>query len=231
MSRLTVSTPRGKPRSPSFTVFGIGLGMVDGQISHAAVSAMPPSQACRPPASLRPAARWARPWAWRNRRLVNASLHGGRYGRGRGRRRPAWLVLAGCGCLVFLLGLMATVGRSQRAAAPGCGVPPADAPPAHAPPADAPPGRPRTACGRRPSRFRPRGSGRTALRACRCASAPAAGPSVRQPDQPHPVRPGVLPPGYGGPDRVTAGPYRCTHRPARCLEQLACRDAPVARVT
>ncbi len=44
MSRLTVSSG-DVYLIAAFMVFGIGLGMVDGQISNAAVSAMPPSQA------------------------------------------------------------------------------------------------------------------------------------------------------------------------------------------
>ena len=44
MSRLTV-TSGGLYPIAAFTLFGVGLGMVDGQISHAAVSAMPSSKA------------------------------------------------------------------------------------------------------------------------------------------------------------------------------------------
>jgi len=44
MSRLTVSSPNAYLIA-AFMLFGIGLGMIDGQISTAAVSAMPSSQA------------------------------------------------------------------------------------------------------------------------------------------------------------------------------------------
>jgi hypothetical protein len=129
MSRLTVSSGEIFLIA-AFTVFGIGLGMVDGQISHAAVSAMPPSQAglASGIASASRQVGQALGVAVTGA-LVNASLHGGTVRTDFvAASRPAWLVLAGCGCLVFLLGLTITRGRSQRAAAPAAAAPPAGAP-------------------------------------------------------------------------------------------------------
>lgn len=131
MSRLTVSSGEISLIA-AFTVFGIGLGMVDGQISHAAVSAMPPSQAGLASGIASASRQMGQALGVAvTGALVNASLHGGTVRTDFvAASRPAWLVLAGCGGLVFLLGLMATVGRSQHAAAPAAGQPPAGAPPA-----------------------------------------------------------------------------------------------------
>jgi predicted MFS family arabinose efflux permease len=131
MSRLTVSSGEISLIA-AFTVFGIGLGMVDGQISHAAVSAMPASQAglASGVASASRQIGQALGVAVTGA-LLNAGLHGGTVRTDFvAASRPAWLVLAACGCLVFLLGLTATRGRSQRAAAPAAGAPPVGAPPA-----------------------------------------------------------------------------------------------------
>jgi len=140
MSRLTVSSGE-LYLIAAFTLFGIGLGMVDGQISHAAVSAMPSSKAGLAAGVASAGRQMGQALGVAVcGALLNAGLHGPVRTDFITASRPAWLVLTGCGCIVFLLG-MTTIRhrlpeRDQE--------PVADGPPA------APPRRPRSSGKARP---------------------------------------------------------------------------------
>jgi len=117
MSRLTVSSGDAY-LVVTFMVFGIGLGMVDGQISHAAVSAMPASQAGLASGIASASRQMGQALGVAvTGALLNANLHGPVQTEFIHASRPAWFVLTGCGFIVLLLGLTAVQIRSPRAAA------------------------------------------------------------------------------------------------------------------
>ena len=117
MSRLTASSSEIYLIA-AFMVFGVGLGMVDGQISTAAVSAMPSSQAglasgiASASRQLGQALGVAMSGA-----LLNANLHGPVRTQFVAASRPAWVLLTGCGFAVLVLGLTTTRVRSPQGAA------------------------------------------------------------------------------------------------------------------
>jgi EmrB/QacA subfamily drug resistance transporter len=125
MSRLTVSSGEIYLIA-AFMTFGIGLGMVDGQISHAAVSAMPASQAGLAAGIASASRQMGQALGVAvTGALLNANLHGPVRTQFVTASRPAWFVLTGCGFIVFCLGLATTRTRSaQPAADPVAGVPP-----------------------------------------------------------------------------------------------------------
>jgi EmrB/QacA subfamily drug resistance transporter len=126
MSRLTVSSGNVY-LIVTFMVFGIGLGMVDGQISHAAVSAMPASQAGLASGIASASRQMGQALGVAvTGALLNANLHGPVQTEFVQASRPAWLVLTGCGFIVLLVGLTATGIRAPRSAADlAAGRPPA----------------------------------------------------------------------------------------------------------
>ncbi len=126
MSRLTVASGEIYLIA-AFMLFGVGLGMVDGQISHAAVSAMPASQAGLASGIASASRQMGQALGVAvSGALLNANLHGPVRTDFTLASRPAWLVLTGCGCLVLLLGLTITRTRfPQPAAEPVAGPPPA----------------------------------------------------------------------------------------------------------
>jgi EmrB/QacA subfamily drug resistance transporter len=126
MSRLTVTSGE-LYLIAAFTLFGIGLGMVDGQISHAAVSAMPSSKA-GVAAGIASASRQVGQalGVAVTGALLNAGLHGPVRTDFVTASRSAWLVLTGCGCVVFLLGLTTIRARlPERDLEPAADGPPA----------------------------------------------------------------------------------------------------------
>ena len=111
MSRLTVSSGE-LYLIAAFTLFGVGLGMVNGQISHAAVSAMPSSKAGLAAGIASASRQMGQALGVAvTGALLNAGLHGPVQTEFVAASRPAWLVLTGCGCIVFLLGLTTTRAR------------------------------------------------------------------------------------------------------------------------
>ena len=111
MSRLTVSSGE-LYLIAAFTLFGVGLGMVNGQISHAAVSAMPSSKAGLAAGIASASRQMGQALGVAvTGALLNAGLHGPVRTEFVAASRPAWLVLTGCGCIVFLLGLTTTRAR------------------------------------------------------------------------------------------------------------------------
>jgi EmrB/QacA subfamily drug resistance transporter len=117
MSRLTVTSGEVY-LVVTFMVFGIGLGMVDGQISHAAVSAMPASQAGLASGIASASRQMGQALGVAvTGALLNANLHGPVRTEFVHASRPAWFVLTGCGFTVLLVGLTATSIRSPRSAA------------------------------------------------------------------------------------------------------------------
>ncbi len=97
MSRLTVSSGEAY-LIVAFMLFGIGLGMVDGQISHAAVSAMPSSQAGLASGIASASRQMGQALGVAvSGALLNANLHGPVRTDFTLASRPAWLVLTGCG--------------------------------------------------------------------------------------------------------------------------------------
>jgi EmrB/QacA subfamily drug resistance transporter len=142
MSRLTASSGDGYLVA-AFIMFGVGLGMVDGQISHAAVSAMPASQAGVASGIASASRQMGQALGVAvTGAVLSANLHGPVRTGFVPASHPAWLVTTGCGCVVALLGLTAGLGRLPRGAAllaaaaaagkqeihPGYGGPPQPAP-------------------------------------------------------------------------------------------------------
>jgi EmrB/QacA subfamily drug resistance transporter len=114
MSRLTVSSPNAYLIA-AFMLFGIGLGMIDGQISTAAVSAMPSSQAGLAAGIASASRQMGQALGVAvSGSILNANLNGDVKTAFVNASRPAWLVLTGCGCVVLLLGLAATRTRSPH---------------------------------------------------------------------------------------------------------------------
>ena len=114
MSRLTASSGEFYLIA-TFMVFGIGLGMVDGQISTAAVSAMPPSQAGLASGIASASRQMGQALGVAiSGALLNANLHGPVRTEFASASRPAWLLLTGCGCAVLVLGLTTTRAMPPR---------------------------------------------------------------------------------------------------------------------
>ena len=117
LSRLTVSSPTG-PIIIAFAIFGIGAGMVNAPITYAAVSGMPVSQAGvasgiastsrQVGVSLGVAVTGS---------ILAASLHGPFRSQFVPASHAAWLLLAACGCVVVVLGLVTTSQWALRTAA------------------------------------------------------------------------------------------------------------------
>jgi hypothetical protein len=108
MSRLTASSGEFY-LIVAFLVFGIGLGMVDGQISTAAVSAIPPSQAGLASGIASASRQMGQALGVAiSGALLSANLHGPIRTEFASASRPAWLLLTGCGCAVLVLGLTTT---------------------------------------------------------------------------------------------------------------------------
>jgi MFS family permease len=133
MSRLTASTA-GAYLIATSAVFGFGLAMVDGQISNTAVSAMPPSYAGLASGIASTGRQIGQALGVAvGGSLLNASMNGPLQVSFLNASRPAWSVLAGCGCVVALLGLVTSHARAPRDVhRPARGVPrqhPADFPP------------------------------------------------------------------------------------------------------
>ena len=117
MSQLTVSTGEAYLIA-AFLVFGIGLGMIDGQISTAAVSAMPASQAGLASGIASASRQMGQALGVAvSGSVLNANLNGPVRTGFVPASRPAWLVLTGCACVVFLLGLAATRTQSPHISA------------------------------------------------------------------------------------------------------------------
>ena len=99
-------------------MFGIGLGMVNGQISTAAVSAMPPSQAGLASGIASASRQMGQALGVAiSGALLNTNLHGPVQTEFASASRPAWLLLTGCGCAVLVLGLTTTPRLPQYGAA------------------------------------------------------------------------------------------------------------------
>jgi EmrB/QacA subfamily drug resistance transporter len=114
MSWLTVSSSNTFLIA-AFLVFGIGLGMIDGQISTAAVSAMPPSQAGLASGIASASRQMGQALGVAvSGSILNANARGLVAATFVDASRPAWLVLTGCGCVVLLLGLAARRTRSPH---------------------------------------------------------------------------------------------------------------------
>lgn len=117
MSRLTPSTGDAYLVA-AFIVFGVGLGMIDGQISTAAVSAMPASQAGLASGIASASRQMGQALGVAvSGAILNANLHGPVGTAFVDASRPAWLVLTGCGCVMLVLGLAATRTESPHRAA------------------------------------------------------------------------------------------------------------------
>ena len=114
-------------------MFGIGLGMVDGQISTAAVSAMPPSQAGLASGIASASRQMGQALGVAiSGALLNTNLHGPVQTEFASASRPAWLLLTGCGCAVLVLGRTTTRPLPPHGAAEVVGDSPAERA-AHAP--------------------------------------------------------------------------------------------------
>ena len=202
MSRLTVTSGE-LYLIAAFALFGVGLGMVDGQISHAAVSAMPSSKA-GVAAGIASASRQVGQalGVAVTGALLNAGLHGPVRTDFVTASRSAWLVLTGCGCVVFLLGLTTIRAR----------LPERDLEPA----ADGPPAAPRR---------RPRYSGK-ARPAPRLASPPEPTPSQVRTLSPEPA---TLPMPALSPAPTAAREPAAAWALAASRELAAARQRAVAR--
>ena len=108
MSRLTGSSGHAYLVT-AFLLLGVGMGMIDGQISTAAVAAMPSSQAGLASGIASASRQMGQALGVAvTGSILNANLHGLFSPAFVPASRPAWLVLTGCGGLVLLLGLAAT---------------------------------------------------------------------------------------------------------------------------
>ena len=117
----------------AFMMFGIGLGMVNGQISTAAVSAMPPSQAGLASGIASASRQMGQALGVAiSGALLNTNLHGPVQTEFASASRPAWLLLTGCGCAVLVLGRTTTRPLPPHGAAEVVGDSPAERA-AHAP--------------------------------------------------------------------------------------------------
>ena len=114
MSRLTRSTADGY-LIVTAAVFGFGMAMIDGQISSAAVCAMPPGQSGLASGIASTGRQIGQALGVAvGGSLLNESMHGPLRVSYLLASRPAWAVLGGCGCAVILLGLVTTRVRSPR---------------------------------------------------------------------------------------------------------------------
>ncbi len=126
MSRLTASSGEFYLIA-AFLAFGIGLGMVDGQISNAAVSAIPPSQAGLASGIASASRQMGQALGVAiSGALLNANLHGPIRAEFASASRSAWLLLTGCGCAVLVLGLTTTRPLPSHGAAEVAGHSPAE---------------------------------------------------------------------------------------------------------
>jgi MFS family permease len=103
--------------------FGMGFAMVDGQISAGAISAMPAAQSGVASGIASTSRQMGQALGVAvTGALLDANLHGPIGRSFITASRPAWFVLTGCGCVVLILGLTATVlARIPRSSV---GVPP-----------------------------------------------------------------------------------------------------------
>jgi len=122
LSRLTVSSPL-LPIVVAFTVFGIGGGVVNAPITYNAVSGMPVSQAGVASGIASTSRQIGQSLGVAiTGSIVAGNLHGNPLRTGFvPASHAAWLVLAACGCVVFVLGLVTTsqwaLGTAVRTAA------------------------------------------------------------------------------------------------------------------
>jgi EmrB/QacA subfamily drug resistance transporter len=121
LSRLTISSPTW-PIVIAFCVFGIGAGMVNPPITNAAVSGMPTTQAGVASSIASTSRQVGQSLGVAiTGSILAASLHGPLRAGFVPASHAAWLLLAGCGGAVFLLGLVTTgrwaLGTAARTAA------------------------------------------------------------------------------------------------------------------
>jgi MFS family permease len=116
VSTLTIDSAL-LPVLGAFAVVGIGSGLVNAPITQAAVSGMPPSQA-GVAAGIASTSRQV--GSSLGVAVVGSILAGRLHGPARtgfvAASHPAWFVLAGCGAMVFLLGLVTTTRWAQGTA-------------------------------------------------------------------------------------------------------------------
>jgi EmrB/QacA subfamily drug resistance transporter len=113
LSRLTITSPTW-PIVGAFCVFGIGAGMVNPPITYAAVSGMPTAQAGVASSIASTSRQIGQSLGVAvTGSILAASLHGSLKTRFVPASHAAWLLLAACGVVVFLLGLI-TTGRWAR---------------------------------------------------------------------------------------------------------------------
>jgi EmrB/QacA subfamily drug resistance transporter len=119
MSRLTGTTGIAY-LVVTFAVFGFGVAMIDGQISDAAVSAMPLGQAGLASGIASTGRQVGQALGVAvSGSLLDASMHGPMRVWFLHASRPAWTVLGGCGCAVILLGLLTRRARPVHRQVPG----------------------------------------------------------------------------------------------------------------
>jgi EmrB/QacA subfamily drug resistance transporter len=117
LSRLTLSTGL-LPVLVAFSVFGIGTGLVNAPITQAAVSGMPPAQAGVASGMASTGRQVGQSLGVAvTGSILAAGLHGPLRAGFIAAGRPAWFVLAGCGAIVFALGLVTTSRWGQRTVA------------------------------------------------------------------------------------------------------------------
>jgi EmrB/QacA subfamily drug resistance transporter len=114
LSRLTESSA-ATYLTVTFAAVGFGLAMIDGQISNAAVSAMPPGQAGLASGIASAGRQVGQALGVAvSGSLLDASMHGPVRPEFVLASRPAWSVLTGCGFVVVLLGLVTARARGPR---------------------------------------------------------------------------------------------------------------------
>jgi Na+/melibiose symporter-like transporter len=121
LSRLTLASPTW-PIVVAFCVFGVGAGMVNPPITYAAVSGMPTTQAGVASGTASTSRQVGQSLGVAiTGSILAAGLHGPLRDGFVPASHAAWLLLAGCGAAVFLLGLVTTgrwaLGTAARTAA------------------------------------------------------------------------------------------------------------------
>jgi EmrB/QacA subfamily drug resistance transporter len=121
LSRLTIASPTW-PIVSAFCVFGLGSGLVNPPITYAAVSGMPTAQAGVASSIASTSRQVGQSLGVAvTGSILAASLHGSLRARFVPASHAAWLLLAGCGGAIFLLGLVTTsrwaLGTAARTAA------------------------------------------------------------------------------------------------------------------
>jgi EmrB/QacA subfamily drug resistance transporter len=121
LSRLTIASPTW-PIVVAFCVFGIGSGLVNPPITYAAVSGMPTAQAGVASSIASTSRQVGQSLGVAvTGSILAANLHGGLKAGFVPASHAAWLLLAGCGGAIFLLGLVTTgrwaLGTAARTAA------------------------------------------------------------------------------------------------------------------